>query len=289
MTTISAPLLYWSIRRELWEHRAIYIAPLAVAALILLGFVASISGLPEHVRAMAIDPGAGGLLALPYNIAAVVILVVSVLVSALYSLSALHNERRDRSILFWKSLPVSDTVTVVSKALVPLAVIPTIVIALVMALQLAMLLVSSVVLLLNNLSPLPLWNQIHYVSSAPILIYGTLTTALWMAPVWAWFLLVSGWAKRTPFLWAVLPPVALGVVEKMSFGTSYVMHLLGDRLSGGMQAAFRDPTDSQVLGPQPPHMDPLHFLSTPGLWLGLAFAAACLAVAVYLRRDREPI
>src|SRR5262245_30973929 len=101
--------LYWSVRRELWENRAIYLAPLAAAALFLLGFLVSLIHLPSRMRAAA------GLdlakqheaIAMPYNIAAGLLMATAMVVGAFYCLDALYGERRDRSILFWKSLPVS--------------------------------------------------------------------------------------------------------------------------------------------------------------------------------------
>ncbi len=49
--------MYWSLRRELWENRSIYIAPLAAAAVFLFGFMLSLIGLPHKMRAaLALDP-----------------------------------------------------------------------------------------------------------------------------------------------------------------------------------------------------------------------------------------
>jgi ABC-2 type transport system permease protein len=126
-----------------------------------------------------------------------------------------------------------------------------------------------------------------------VLLYGLTVLALWYAPLYGWLLLVSGWARRTTFLWAVLPPLALGVAEKIAFHTSYFGSLLKDRLIGFAADAF----DFNVPGSTPvdPHfipltqLDPGRFLSSPGLWIGLAVAAAFLAAAVRLRRYREPI
>ena len=102
--------LYWSIRRELWEYHSIYIAPLAVAGVYLFGFLFYLRKLPGTVRtAMAFYPGEQphGLVH-PFDFAAAAVMGTAFLVGMLYCLDALHAERRDRSILFWKSLPVSD-------------------------------------------------------------------------------------------------------------------------------------------------------------------------------------
>ena len=141
--------LYWSVRRELWENRSIYIAPLAVAAVFLFGFLISMIHLPRQMRAAsALDPmQQHELIAQPYDIAAALIMATAFIVGVFYCLDALHGERRDRSILFWKSLPVSDLTTVLSKASIPLVVLPLLTFAITVATQLIMLLLSSAVLL----------------------------------------------------------------------------------------------------------------------------------------------
>src|ERR1700676_2470825 len=146
--------LYWSIRHELWENRSIYIAPLAVAAVYLFGFLISLFWVPRSMRGMgAHEPlPPVNVLAMPYSHAAMLIMLIALLVGIFYSLDALHSERRDRSILFWKSLPVSDLTTVLSKASIPLVVLPLLVFAITVALQFVMLLLSITVLLASGAS-----------------------------------------------------------------------------------------------------------------------------------------
>ena len=152
-------LLYWSVRRELWENRSIWLAPLIVAAVVLLGFVLGARRLVDAMRAISVLDRAqqAELLTKPFAITAFPIIVTASLVAVFYCLDALHGERRDRSILFWKSLPVSDLVTVVSKVLVPLAVLPVVACLTFMALQLVVLLVGSVVLIAGGLDGTMLW------------------------------------------------------------------------------------------------------------------------------------
>src|SRR6516164_10768782 len=116
----------WSVCRELWENRSIYIAPILVAIVVLFGFLVSTVGLPERRRAvLLLDPAkARAAIEVPYDIAAVMLILTSFVVGLFYCLDALHGERRERSILFWKSLPVSDLTTVISKTGIPLLVIP---------------------------------------------------------------------------------------------------------------------------------------------------------------------
>ena len=80
---------------------------------------------------------------MPYDIAAMMIIITAFIIGVFYCLDALHSERRDRSILFWKSLPVSDLTTVLSKASVPLAILPLIVLPIVVVMQFIMMLISS--------------------------------------------------------------------------------------------------------------------------------------------------
>src|SRR5579872_5995286 len=151
-TTSATRPFYWSVRRELWEYRSIYIAPLAGAAVALFGFLIAI-----FVLSVANAPQRRPVLEDPYGQAAALIMMAAFIVSIFYSLEALHSERRDRSILFWKSLPVSDLTTVLSKASVPLVLLPVMVFVLTVAVQLIMLLVNGAVLLLSGASSATPW------------------------------------------------------------------------------------------------------------------------------------
>ena len=280
--------MYWSIRRELWENRSIYIAPMAVAVVFLLAFMVSMHGLPERRRAvLLLDPELQrNAIEKPYDVVAMLLILTVFIVGVFYCLDALHGERRDRSILFWKSLPVSDLTTVLSKASIPLLVLPLVAFSIVVVTQLMMLLLSSVALLPSGLGATT-WTRVPFFESSLTLLYGLVALALWHAPIYGWLLLVSAWARRATFLWAVLPPLVLCVVEKIAFDTSYLASLLKDRLIGFGAEAFSLGTHGTIHSLS--QLTPGRFLSSPGLWLGLVFAAACLAAAVWLRRYREPI
>jgi hypothetical protein len=124
---------YWSVRRELWENRSIYVAPLIVAVVALFGFLVSTIGMPERRQgALLLDPAnQRAVIGAPYDVAAMMLIFTAFIVGVFYCLDALHSERRDRSILFWKSLPVSDLTTVLSKATIPLVVLPVIIFAII--------------------------------------------------------------------------------------------------------------------------------------------------------------
>jgi ABC-2 type transport system permease protein len=275
--------MYWSIRRELWENRSLYVAPLAVASVALFGFtLSSIAGIwEEPLRLNPAQPQA------PYDMAAGLMMLTCILVSVFYCLDALHGERRDRSILFWKSLPVSDLTTVLAKASIPLVILPLFTFAITVAMQWLMLLVSSAVLLVSGMSVTALWANLSFLRMSLLLLYHLLTAhALWPFPVYCWLLLVSGWARRATFLWAALPLIAIAGVEQIMFHTWHFARLVGSRLMGDTQtiaAGSMFPT-----GPMT-HITPGIFLTSPGLWIGFAIAAAFLAAAIRLRRYQGPI
>jgi ABC-2 type transport system permease protein len=281
---------YWSLKRELLEYRSIYLAPLAFAGVILLGFLFVLIFLPHTMRTLsALDPASQReALAQPYDFSAGLIMGAAFIVSIFYSLDALYGERRDRSILFWKSMPVSDLTTVLAKASIPVFVLPILSFVITVVTQSIMLVLSSVVLLGSGLSVAPLWTQLQLHQVLLMLLYHLVTAhMLWFAPFYAWLLLVSAWARRAPFLWAILPPLALGIFEKVAFHSSYFFSLLSDRFSGGSDAV------SSMMGNFPfhpgMHLAPGAFLAAPGLWAGLVFAGIFLAAAVRLRHSREPI
>jgi ABC-2 type transport system permease protein len=279
--------MYWSVRRELWENRSIYLAPLAVAAFVQFGFMISTIGMPGRRRAvLMLDPAQQrATIGMPYDVAATMLIVTAMIVGAFYCLDALHGERRDRSILFWKSLPVSDLTTVLSKACIPLVVLPLFIFAIIVMTQFLMLLWSSVVLLPSGLAATT-WTRFNLLRQSLILLYGLIALALWHAPIYGWLLLISGWARRAIFLWAVLPFFAIGVLEKIAFNSSHFASLLKYRLMGHLGIAFVfDARGVHSLA----QLTPGKFLSTPGLWIGLVFAAIFIAAAVRLRRNREPI
>ena len=281
-------LFYWSVRRELWEHRSIYLAPLAAAGVFLAGFLISSVRLAGRMRAaLALDPmHQHEKLAQPYDYAAGMVMLASLLVGLYYCLEALQSERRDRSILFWKSLPVSDRTTILAKATVPLVIIPLLGWSITTVTQFAMLVVNSAVLAGSGLSVATLWTQLSPVQMSLLLLYHLVTVhALWQAPIYGWLLMVSAWARRAAFLWATVPVLAIGVVEKMAFGTSYFARMVGNRFAGGPEAMPM--SDSFPTNPAM-HLTPGHFLSSAGLWLGLAVTAAFLVAAIRLRRYRDP-
>lgn len=285
---------YWSVRRELWENKSIYMAPLIAAGVVLFGFGITAFSLPRlRANALALESTRQrAAIEVPYDAAAMMIMFTAFIVGIFYCLDALHGERRDRSILFWKSLPVSDLTSVLAKVFVPMAILPLLTFVIVLATQFIMLLLSTVVLLPSGLAGTT-WQLLPWPRLLLILFYGLVTSVLWEAPIYAWLLLVSSWARRATFLWAVLPWLAISAIEKLAFDTTFFIRMLVHRLTGGFEEGFvvvRYPKDAHVpVVDRFTELDPLKFLGSPGLWIGLVIAAAFLIATIRLRRYRGPL
>ncbi|HEV2576268.1 MAG TPA: ABC transporter permease [Acidobacteriaceae bacterium] len=274
---------FWSIRRELWENRSIYIAPLAAAGLAILGTLFG----SFHGTGNLLSPDAmqqQNIIATQCGFTALLIMGVTFVVAIFYCLDAIYGERRDRSIFFWKSLPVSDTVTVLSKATIPLLIIPLVTFAITVVTQCVILGVDAATLAAHGRS-LSVIRQLPLLQMQAGLLYHLIAVhSLWYAPIFAWLLLVSAWAPRVPLLWAFLPPLAIAIIEKIAFNTAHFINFLKSRI-GGQPSGMSFGTE---MGHHAASLNPGHFLASPGLWGGLIVAALFLAAAIQLRRYRAP-
>lgn len=282
-------VMYWSLRRELWESRSIYVAPLAVAPVALVGFLVSAVRLPAKIRASAGAPmQLHDAIQQPYDFVAGLLMVTTLIIAVVYSVDALYGERRDRSILFWKSLPVSDTTTVLAKASIPIVILPLLGFAVTVFLQLIMVVISSAILAASGLSVAAFRAELSFAHMSLLLLYHLVTVhALSWAPFFGWMLLVSAWSRRAPFVWAFLPPIAIATVEKIAFNTSHFAAMLSDRLAG-MESVIAAAPDRMPMDPMTTHITPGRLLGTPGFWIGLVLTAVFLAAAVRLRRYQVP-
>lgn len=300
-TTISpAQRMYWSVRRELWENRWLYLAPLGVAAVFLVGFFVSTVHLPAAVRSMQMDGaqhqhnGVGSrleahLFAGPYDIAGSLMMALAILTGIFYSAEALHGERSDRSILFWKSMPVSDTTTVLAKASIPIILVPLFVCAVAFVMWWIMLLASSASLLMRGTSPAVLWAQLPLFQMWGLLIWHIVTAhAIWPAPIYCWLLLVGAWARRAVLLWAALPILVIGALEKLTFDSWSFAELVGRRLIGDAPSMVVVPGTMSPTNPMTQIMA-VRFLTSPGLWIGFLFCGVFLLAAIRLRRSSGAI
>jgi len=281
---------YWCIRRELWEHRSIYVAPSMVAAVTLIGFLIGAGRLLVKVRtAESMDPSQlQQAIERPYGFAALFLMGIGFLVSIFYCVEALHGERRDRSILFWKSLPISDMTMVLSKFTIPLLIVPVITIALTILTHIVMLSMNVLIFQVNGMSLSLLSTNLPLAKMWEMMLYHMLALhGLWFAPAYAWMLLASAWARRAAILWAALPPIAIGVIERIAFNTTYFYQWLkywfggapGTEAYPGNEHAMHAWTD----------LNAGEFLFNPGLWMGLLATGLFLFAAARVRRSRGPI
>jgi ABC-2 type transport system permease protein len=274
----------WSVRRELWEYRSAYYAPLIVAGFFVLGYFISVLRTVHKLRASG---GSGDLTELivgPYNFAGLAIMGATFLFSIYYCFDALHSERRDRSVLFWKSLPVSDLTVVLAKATIPIVFLPVLTVGITIGLHCLMLAIGTAVFaasglggVLSNLPLITMWTTLLYHMVA--------MHALAFAPLYAWMLLISAWARRAPFLWGTLPILIVAALEKIAFNTTHFLQLIGSIVAAGPSDASFPP---DMVGHSLSHLHPGAYLFSPSLWIGLTVAAAFLIAAARIRRHRGP-
>jgi ABC-2 type transport system permease protein len=305
-----APFL-WSVRRELWEHGGVTRAPLIVGGIALLACMYASRWVPTAIRTiqsghlptslgshMTGNMVMGGhhvtaaqfaaqSLAWPFDAIGLVVCFTAVIVGLFYCLSSLNTERRDRTVLFWKSLPVSDRTTVLSKAMVPVVILPLVAWLVTWGLHILLLVFETAVVAATGLDPATLWGQLDLQVMWICLPYGLLVLALWMAPVAAYLMVVSAWARSMTFVWAIAPPAALAIFEILAFRTDHIFKFIMRRLTGGFAEGFSTPEHQPIT--QLSQIDPVRNFVSLELWGGLVFAAAALAACVWLRRRRDPV
>jgi ABC-2 type transport system permease protein len=211
-----------------------------------------------------------------------------------YALDCLYAERKDRSILFWKSLPVSDGLTVWAKLLVALVVVPFGVFALALLAHLVYTGILGARVALGSLPPILTWNSYEWLRTEAVMFLMTLFGVLWYAPIAAYLLLVSAWARRAPMLWATLPFVLAPLLEWVAFGTRHVLDFIDYRAFGIWGILGIDHLNLiSKHGPQHPVGTALEVLDFRGaltavdLWLGLVVAVALVYAAIRIRRYRD--
>jgi len=259
------------VKRELWEHRSLWIAPMVVAAII---FIISVLGAIAagvhfdvgdtvhlgHLGKRGDNPVLVGLQGL-----AGPLFLVSCITIVVYLLDCLYGERKDRSILFWKSLPVSDTLTVLSKFTLGLVIVPLAVYALTV--------VCNTLIGIVFMIGVPDFDKLvgvapgDWIRAQGSFLGMLVASLLWYAPMGAWYMLASVVARRAPILWASMPLVALGVIESIFFRTNHFWMFIGKRFQ--------------------PQDDFLQAIARPDLWLGLVAAAGILYMVIRLRRYRD--
>jgi len=224
--------------------------------------------------------------------------IVLFFVVLFYCIGALYDERKDRSILFWKSLPATDTQTVLSKLVTAIIVAPLIALFAVAILHIGFLALIALYAALHGVNPMPLlWQPDIFLNVWAQMAASVPVHMIWAVPGIAWLLLASSWAKRAPFVWAILVPVLAGVfvgmidtVSRMSLPRTWFWeHIVGRIVSSPGSMSLQpwkwqgdNPVSSIV------SWERLGEIAT-GMetWVGLIVGAALLAIAIWLRRYRD--
>jgi len=275
-------------RRELWEHRSLWLAPLVVEALLalclLIGQIST--DIPVHVltlqQRMAIFTIVQWALPMP-------VFLVAAIVVGFYLLDCLYTERKDRSILFWKSMPVSDELTVGSKLLVATVLVP-----------LGALLLTTVggllfdAVLAWRIPGALSWSTYEWLRTEVVLLLTVTLAVLWYAPIGAALLLLSAWARRSPVLWATLVAVMAPLVERIGLGTHYIWSFEQYRTNGvwhklwlGHENVFGNFQNLRPVGTALELFNIRAAFTDVDLWLGVIAAVAMAYAAARVRRYRD--
>jgi ABC-2 type transport system permease protein len=295
------------IRRELWEHRSIYVTPAAIAVIVTLGVLAMLmlaSGFAKELDMVLF--GAQNLAGDAERRAALtgffvgtswVFLVALMFLTVFYSLDSLYAERKDKSILFWRSMPATDAETVISKLLTAAIVIPAITALGIWATHLVNLIVTSIwVSVKGGDASMLIWGSVSILDNWLAALIVVVASGIWMSPFIAWFLFVSTWAKRMPILMAFMPPIVLGLLEWIVFRTQYFLTTIGDR--GDMRPLFHSMSLETFFEEEQwregmenisllQHIDLVGFVTDRGFWSGLVVCAILTTAAIYVRRYRD--
>lgn len=331
MSISPANKMQWLLRRELWEHKGMLVWTPALIGVVMtvlgaLMAAATVAKSKMHTalivngeeiswstvfntrtfgprRTEIIDAVANN-----YTYAAAPLFLALGFLVFFYCLSALHDDRRDRSVLFWKSLPVSDAQTVLSKAAIALLVAPLIVAAAASLTSLALILILSGVLAANGIHVFVDLLGSPGLYLGPLRVFGLLPVyCLWALPTVGWLLMVSSWAKSKVFLWAVGVPLLLliltvwaGKLTQTESDVNWIqMNVIGRALLGTLPGSWYlfEPEllpRMHALAEGGSHMTRIDVFSNswsslamPAVWLGAAAGAALIYAAIRLRRWRE--
>jgi ABC-2 type transport system permease protein len=289
------------IRREFWEHPGLWRAPVVIAVLLVA------CAFPAHIDFVRVgstsafngDAGREALFGLMQWGLTLPQYLVMVIVLSFYLLDCLYGERKDRSILFWKSLPVSDGATVASKLLVALVVVPLGVYLLAIVTNLLFSAIWIARASMGHASGIAFyWSTVTFLKVETLMLLSLIVSILWYAPLAAALLLISAWARRAVLLWATLPPVVAVVIERVAFGTHYVANLFNYRVTGiwrnsHLESAIRD---AVVIGGHEhivsltrvfDNVNVSELFLNVDLWLGVAVTAGFAFAAARIRRYRD--
>ena len=295
------------IRREIWEHPAIYVTPIAIAVIVSLLSIAgmvTISAFDKEVN-MALF-GASNIAGDAERQAALTVfflgtswlfLFALAILTVFYTLDSLYAERKDKSILFWRSLPITDAQTVVSKLLTAIVVLPVVTVIAIIATHLVNLVVTSIWVMIKggNAGHL-IWASVPLFDNWSAALIVTLASAIWMSPLIGWFLFVSAFTKRAPLLMAFMPLILIPIIEWIFFRSSVFASAVFGR--GEMLPIFREIDLEQFFDDDHmhvseefvsllAHIDIVKFLTSGSMWIGVVVCGLLATGAIYVRRYRD--
>jgi len=301
MNTPQLRMFQTLVRREFWEHRSLWAAPLAVTVLLLICAWLTHGALDIDASDSAewLDPQNKTIvfalaqwgLTVPYYL-------VMLLVLNFYLIDCLYAERKDRSILFWKSLPVSDGATVAAKLFVGCILVPLGTFVLALFTDLLFTAIWNIRAALGHSPELVAWDTVAFLQIQTLMFLGLVISILWYAPIFASLLLASALVRRNVLLWVTLVPLLVVIGERIIFGTSYVYDLIDYRtdgiwkslhLEGALLGSVASVGQGVVIS-LPRFYDRVHVLpafTNIDLWIGLIVAAACAYAAAWIRRYRD--
>jgi ABC-2 type transport system permease protein len=292
---------YTLVRREFWEHRSLWMAPLAVTVLLLLCALLthgalkidadnSSEWLDPRIKSVVFALAQWGLTVPHY--------LVMLLVMNFYLLDCLYAERKDRSILFWKSLPVTDGATVLSKLFVGCVILPFGTYALALVTDVLFTIIWNLRAIIGHAPELVVWDTVAFLKTQALMLLGLIISLLWYAPFLGCFLLASVSVRRNVLMWVTVVPLLAVIVERIAFGTRWLSGFLDYRLYGiwgsvhAESAILKSLTNvggAEVVS-VPGVFDRVHVgaaFTNIDLWLGIVFTAACVFAAARIRRYRD--
>ena len=201
-----------------------------------------------------------------------------------YSLSTFADERKDRSLIFWRSLPVSDLTTVLSKVFVVTLIVPLMVLPYIILLQLVAMTSASIFFATNDIVSFSwLWGS-YIITDWFRIIFSLWAQALWSLPLFLWLMLAGTFAAR-PIAGAIVPPVILIVLEGVIFKTNLVLEFIENRI-GFWSRSDSFPKEYQELRVVD-ITDILLLFSTQAFWIGILASVILVAGIVYVRSSNS--
>ena len=295
------------VKREIWEHRSIYVTPIAIAvivSLVSLAGMVTVSAFDKEVHMalfsasnIAGDTERQAALTVFFLGTSWVFLFALVILTTFYTLDCLYAERKDKSILFWRSLPVTDAETVVSKLLTAVVVLPLFTVTAIVITHLVNLLITTVWVMLKGGNAAHLiWSSVPLFDNWAAALIVTIASAVWMSPLIGWFLFVSAFTKRAPLLMAFMPLIIIPIMEWIFFRSKIFANAIFGR--GEVIPLFREMDIEHFFDEERmvvnenmvsllAHIDIGRFLLSPSVWAGIVVCGLFTTAAIYVRRYRD--